>query len=190
MKKHNSGGNRPNARRKPTQEHIRNNNKSRENEERMGTYDRVCDTWNVVAGMHNANNDALASILPVSKIIGDPLVLAKMTPEVKTELALASKNLLNDVQSLKAEQVRLTTELIAMRPISVASPEDPDREMENMQLLAQGSQYQDWLMRYQMSVLPGIATCLDLVNSCLPEEERVPEINNLKLLGENNDVAE
>lgn len=172
MKKHH-GGHRSNDRKKTTKERQRRNDTIREQEARMSHYQNVCDTWNSLAQMHNANNDALAGIAPVSALIGNPEVLAKLSEEAKKELVHASKNLLEDVKALKEAQVILTEQLNSMRPVEAVNPDDPEREMENLTLLAHGSRYQDWAMRWQMSVLPGIATCLDLINSCVPETERV-----------------
>ena len=140
---------------------------------RQNTHDRLAKSYNAVVGLHETAVEQISHVTQISKLVTHPDVKDSLTPEVEKELAKSIKVVIDGVRADQGELVTLTKELNDLCPNPKKVPRGDEAMDRNADLISLGSRYGSILEHHETVTMPAARTCLDLVNSVLPEDKKI-----------------
>lgn len=171
MKKPSSKTKKPH-RRKLTAAQQAAKGQKREHRQTMNAYNKIAENYDTVVGMHITAVEVLRGIVPLADIIDSEDVKTNITPKVKTELMHSVKVLADMVQHSRNALAEHKESLEKLRPDPSNVPDGDDALFANLEIMTQGTKYSQWVNDFELTVLPAARTCLDLVNTCLPDDKK------------------
>ena len=140
---------------------------------RQNTHDRLAMSYNAVVGLHETAVEQISHVTHISKLVIHPDVKESLTPEVEKELAKSIKVVIDGVRADQDELATLTKELNGLCPNPKKVPRGEEALDRNAELISLGSRYGSILEHHETVTMPAARTCLDLINSVLPEEKKI-----------------
>lgn len=171
--KKNSSNRGPAPRRKGTRQEKQESIRKQTLGATITTHNRLADSYNAVCGLHDGVVESLTHVTSVTGLITHPDVKEHLTPEVEHELSKSLKVVIDGVKHSQGELQQLTRELNGLNPDPKNVPKGQDAADRNMEILTMGSRYGAIMERHDNVTLPAVATCVDLVNSVLPEGKKL-----------------
>ena len=140
---------------------------------RQNTHDRLSASYDSIIGLHEVAVDQLTHVTTVSALVTHPDVKEYITPEVEKELAKSLKVVIDGVREDEKELRELTTTLNSMRPDPKNILRGDEAVDRNSELLSLGGRYGTLIERHETVTVPATRTCIDLINSIMPDDKKV-----------------
>lgn len=160
-------------RRKPTNEEVQAKTRKVAATIVANNHNRLAESYNTVVGLHETVLGQLEHVAGIASVVTNPEIKECFTPEIEKELAKSLKVVIDGVKYGRTELNLLTRELNELTPDSKNVPKGEAAADRNMTILTMGSRYGAIMDRHETVTMPAVATCIDLMNSVLPDEKRL-----------------
>lgn len=136
------------------------------------THNRLADSYESVAGLHEAAVERLVQVTQLSDLTKNPEVQKNITPEAAAVLNEQMKIVNAGIATTYGKLKELTGELSALCPNSKVRMSNDEAIDHNANIISLGIKYGEVMETHEVVTMPAVNACLDIINATLPVEQR------------------